>query len=152
MNYTLWRGNTQIGELVIRFPSNTEDGIGGILLPTAGQPALQALVQHHIPQFDPETETFSQGPLLETLTPPSTKTVNPSGSYPLVPLTPEQLRGIPADQRLSLRDPSGKIVETQAIWLSTMDVRVGSGPFPDACRKYGIEGTAWTVAASFSRF
>ena len=143
--YSLWRDGVMLGRMTPEFPTDVPSTVIGILQPTDAFSADLALIQRTMDVL-PGAPVW-QHPI------PRPDAAEGAGS-PFLSVAPRalsegQLRGVPAEQQLQLRDDSGRIIETQSI--AVMEMRLGNCEGMDAvCAAAGVTFSGWYVTVGLA--
>ena len=136
MPYSLWRGDTQLGDVVARLPTGERQALFGLFRPLDSFADLSRVMQvrlREVPGSPVIRSRFTGAP-------------NP-GSVPLRQASPEDVSGLPPSEQLQLRDEQGLPVHVDSSHVHSEAVPHAPGEFPDLCRSFGFDDTVWVLMA-----
>lgn len=162
MPLTLWRGPQLCGALHVREPSGRESPakpgqppqLSALLLPVDGLQGLSGVMQT-IATIVPGRPVFQHALRPDVVSERATRakeSASQSGSEPLLPLTPEQARGVPVEQQFTLRSSAGETVLPRLISVQEIrldDVASGSGREEELPPGAQHHGSIWSVFVVF---
>ena len=136
MPYSLWRGDTHLGDVVARLPTGERPALFGLFRPLESLADLGSVMQVRLREVPGSPVILSR----------FTGAPSP-GPVPLRQLSPEEVSGLPPEEQLQLRDEQGLQVHVDSIHLHSEAVPRGSGEFPNLCRSFGFDDTVWVLIA-----
>lgn len=152
MNYSLWRGNIELGRLRLALSDSDDDYdqavVHAMLEVASGDVTIESVQQTRFEFGDRAVVFEHEIPDLDAL---SASTVEHSSATSGVgprAMSPQEAMGIPADRVLTLRDENGEIVVSDMISVSRMPaVFMQNKTLLARCAAAGIQISAWSVAA-----
>ena len=161
MTLTLWRGEELLGELRLRAPSPSEcphasgkpPSVSAFLIPAANRADLEGVWQIHFPIPGLGVQQYPVEPdiVADRHRRASTRKTNP-GPEALTPMSPEEVKGVPRERQLTVRDAAGQSFLPLQVHLE--EVRYEPEYYEvvlrDAPAEVLVDGSVWWVLVVFT--
>lgn len=148
MNYTLWRGNVELGRIRIDFSEGDPEKVAGMLELNSSDTEIQSVSQTRF-DFGEMKPVFEH--VMPDIDAAQSSGVHHGSGYDRAGgrrMSPEEALGIPADRVLFLRDENGVVIDADAIMVTRLpESFMRSKSWIARCAEAGVTMSPWSVAA-----
>lgn len=148
MDYSLWRGNTELGR--IRLPLSSDDPhlIHGMLEVTSSLEDVQSVQQTRFHVGDGARVFEHALPDLDALKATSRQRASSFERIGPRVLSPEEAMGVPIERILELRDSQGRVVATDMIMVTRLpEAFTRNARWIARCAEASVPMSPWSVGA-----